>query len=369
MQQNSFKLKNVLLLAALGGALAGPASAQTNVTVTGLVDAYAGSVRMSGDPSSRSVVNSGGMTTSWFGFKGSEDLGGGLKANFALTSFFQADTGTQGRFPGDTLFSRDANVGLSGSFGAVALGRNLAPNFLPSILFNPFGDSFAFSPLILHMDVPLSNAGNTSNWTNSVAGDTGWSNEILYTTPNFGGLTANIHYQFGEVAGDSGKHNVGANVLYFHGPLALTAFYHDVKVNNPTNAGAGNVQPSFGLTLLPAGTTAAQETAWMVGGTYDLTAAKLFATYGKTSHDVDLNDKTLSLGVSVPAGHGKVLAGWAQTKRSGTAVGASLKRNTATVGYDYDLSKRTDLYAMYMNDKITALNSGNSFGVGIRHRF
>jgi predicted porin len=97
--------------------------------------------------------------------------------------------------------------------------------------------------------------------------------------------------------------------------------------------------------------------------------AKLFATYGRTSHDIDLNDKTLSLGVSVPAGQGKVLAAWAQTRRNGAAVGADRKRNTATVGYDYDLSKRTDLYAMYMNDKITAQNSGNSFGVGIRHRF
>lgn len=369
MQQKSTKLKCLLLVAALGSAIAGSAGAQTNVTVSGLVDAYAGSVRMSGDPSSKSVVNSGGMTTSWFGFKGSEDLGGGLKANFALTSFFQADTGTQGRFGGDTLFSRDANVGLSGSFGAISLGRNLAPNFLPSILFNPFGDSFAFSPLILHMDVPLSNAGNTSNWTNSVAGDTGWSNEIIYTTRDYGGLTANFHYQLGEVAGDSGKHNVGVNMLYFHGPLALTAFYHTVKVNNPTNAGPGNVQPAFGLTLLPAGTTAAKENAWMLGGTYDLKMVKLFATYGQTSHDIDLNDKTLSLGASVPAGQGKVLAGWAQTKRSGTAFGADKKRNTVTVGYDYDLSKRTDLYAMYMNDKITALNSGNSFGVGIRHRF
>jgi predicted porin len=354
MQQKSTKLKNLLLVAALGSAIAGSAAAQTNVTVSGLVDAYAGSVRMSGDPSGKSSVNSGGMTTSWFGFKGSEDLGGGLKANFALTSFFQADTGTQGRFPGDTLFSRDANVGLSGSFGAVSLGRNLAPNFLPSILFNPFGDSFAFSPLILHMDVPLFNA---SGWTNSVAGDTGWSNEILYTSPSMGGLTANLHYQFGEQAGDSGKNNVGGNLLYFHGPLALTAFYHHVEVNNPGGS-VGNV------TL-----TAARQTAWMLGGTYDLKMAKLYATYGHTSHDIDLNDKTLSLGVSVPAGQGKVLAAWAQTKRSGAAIGADQKRNTATVGYDYDLSKRTDLYAMYMNDKITAQNSGNSFGVGIRHRF
>lgn len=361
MQQKGFTLKQLVLASALA-ACAAPALAQTNVTAIGLVDAYAGSVRMSGDAGRQAAVNSGGLTTSWFGFKGGEDLGGGLKAKFALTSFFRPDIGAQGRFTGDTLFSRDANVGLSGSFGAVSLGRDLAPNFLPTILFNPFGDSFAFSPLILHADVPSAVSAN------SLAGDTGWSNEVIYSTPNFGGLTANVHYQFGEQAGDAGKKNVGLNLLYFGGPLALTAFYHNVKVNNPIDAPAGNVQPAFGPAFA-TGQTAARQTAWMVGGSYDLSAAKLFATYGQTAHDIDLQDKTLSLGASVPAGQGKVLAAWAQTRRSGAAVGADQKRNTVSAGYDYDLSKRTDLYAICMNDKITGQSSGNSVGVGMRHRF
>lgn len=365
MQQLKTGLKQVAFAAAILAAAAPAAMAQTNVSVSGLVDVFAGKLRNAGDANSRSVVNSGGMTTSWFGFKGSEDLGDGLKANFQLTSFIQADTGTQGRFPGDTLFSRDANVGLSGSFGAFSLGRELAPNFLPTILFNPFGDSFTFSPLILHTDVPLFNG---SSWTNSVASDTGWSNSIRYTTPNFGGLTANLHYQFGEVAGSNGKNNVGLNLLYFGGPLALTAFYHNAEINNPLNVPAGNVQPAGNLPL-PSGLSAARQTAWMVGGSYDLKAAKLFATYGQTSHDIDLDDKTTSLGATVPAGPGKFLAAWAQTKRSGTAIGADQKRNTTSIGYDYDMSRRTDLYAVFMNDRITAQNNGNSFGVGIRHRF
>jgi predicted porin len=365
MQQKSFKLKKLLLLAAIGGAFVNTAFAQTSVTVSGVVDGYAGSMRYAGDASSRAVVNSGGMTTSWVGFKGSEDLGGGLKANFNLTSFLQLDTGIQGRFPGDTMWSRDANVGLSGGFGAVSLGRDLAPHFLPTILFTPFGDSYIFSPLILHADVPLFNA---SGWTNSVAGDTGWSNQIRYTTPSFGGLSANLHYQFGEVAGDTGTNNVGVNLLYFGGPVALTAFYHNVEVNNPLNAPAGNVQPGGNIPFA-SGQFATRQTAWMVGGSYDLKAAKLFATYGQTSHDIDLDDKTLSLGVSVPAGPGKFLAAVARTERSGVAIGADQKRTTSSVGYDYHLSKRTDIYAVYMNDKITRQDSGNSFGVGIRHRF
>ncbi|MFC7513378.1 porin [Herbaspirillum sp. GCM10030257] len=363
MQHN--KLKKLLLAAVMGGAVAIPASAQTNVTFTGLVDVYAGSMRNAGDARSRSVVNNGGMTTSWFGFKGSEDLGGGLKANFLLTSFIQADTGTQGRFPGDTLFSRDANVGLSGGFGAVSFGRELAPHFLPTILFNPFGDSYTFSPLLLHADVPLFNA---SGWTNSIVGDTGWSNSIRYQTPSFGGLTANVHYQFGEVAGSTGRNNIGINALYFAGPLALTAFYHNVEINNPLNVPAGNVQPGGNIPLA-TGAFAARQTAWMVGGSYDLKIAKLFATYGHTSHNIDLDDKTLSLGATVPAGPGKVQLAWAQTRRDGVAFGPDQKRNTTAVGYDYDLSKRTDLYGVVMNDRITNRDSGNSFGVGVRHRF
>src|SRR5688572_28776631 len=95
LMQQRRKMKTLLIGAALAGATVAttvPAMAQTNVTVTGLVDVYAGTMRSAGDARSRSVVNSGGMTTSWFGFKGSEDLGGGLKANFLLTSFIQADT-------------------------------------------------------------------------------------------------------------------------------------------------------------------------------------------------------------------------------------------------------------------------------------
>lgn len=358
MRYEKLGFKELVLTAALALAFTTPAMAQTNIEVVGLVDVFTGSMRSAGDSNSRAVVDSGGLTTSWFGFKGTEDLGGGLKANFNLTSFFRADNGAYGRFTGDTLFSRDANVGLSGSFGAISLGRDLSPSFLPLILFNPFGDSFAFSPLILHAAVPLFNA---SGFASSFAGDVGgWSNEIKYTTPDFGGLKANLHYQFGETAGNNSRNNVGANVLYFAGPLSLTAFYHSVKVNNPVESGIAPVMSAGGL-------QATKQNTWFVGGGYDFGVAKLYATYDKTSHDVDINDKTVSAGASVPFGGGKVLAGYAQTKRS--AAGTDITRNTVTVGYDYNFSKRTDVYAMLMNDRITGFDSGNSFGVGMRHSF
>lgn len=344
MKKNLLALSAALLCAAA-------AHAQSSVQVTGLVDMYVGSLKYAGDASKTNVVGSGGLTTSWFGLKGTEDLGSGLKAHFNLTSFMLADTGTPGRFPGDTFFSRDANVGLSGSFGKISVGRDLAPNFLPSVVANPFGDSFTFSPLVLHMNVPLGNPF-ASVWAATTPADTGWSNEIIYSTPNMGGLTANVHYQFGEVAGNNSKKNIGLNALYFNGPLTLTGFYERDQIDN------------INLTTTPL--LSATKKDWMLGGAYDFSVAKAFLSYGQSSTDgSDIKAKTTQLGASVPVGAGKVLASFAHTKLSSVDV----TRKTFTLGYDYDLSKRTDLYAMYMNDRITQQNTGNSFGVGIRHRF
>ncbi|HBT67868.1 MAG TPA: porin [Agrobacterium sp.] len=272
---------------------------------------------------------------------------GNLKAGFALTSFIQVDDGTQGRFPGDTFFSRDANVSLSGGFGTLRLGRWMAPNFLPSVLANPLGDSFTFAPLILHMNVPLFNA---SGWQATTPSDTGWSNQIAYTTPDIGGFKANLQYQFGEQAGDNGKKNVGANFFYFGGPLLLTGYYERDQIANP---GQGAY----------LGTT---KKDWMLGAAYDFTVVKPYLTYGQAEADnLPGKAKTLQLGLSAPLGAGKVLASWARTE----LTAADVDRKTLTVGYDYNLSKRTDVYAMLMNDKITRQSTGNSFGVGIRHRF
>ncbi len=339
----STKFTKAVLAVALAGAFAAPAMAQSSVTVGGLFDTYVGSMQNADNAKSKVVVNSGGMTTSYIGFSGVEDLGSGLKAKFVLNAFLQGDTGAAGRFPGDTLFSRDANLTLSGGFGEVQVGRGLAPNFLPTILFNPFGDSFAFSPLVLR------------TLTSTINGDTGWSNQIKYTTPSIGGLTVNLHYQLGEVVGNTSKNNVGINALYFNGPLSLTAYYHEVEVKNPGGA-----------------LDTSRQKASFVGGAYDFGLAKLFATYDETKNNAAVisQDKsdTTSIGVSVPVGAGKVLAGYAVTNRTiGTA--SEVKSETATVGYDYFISKRTDLYSMLMSNKVTKFDDGTSFGVGIRHRF
>ncbi|WP_151636213.1 porin [Noviherbaspirillum aerium] len=360
--------KTTSLLVAAACLQAASAYAQTNVTVQGTVDLFAGSLKNSGDAARRSVVNSGGMTTSYFGFKGSEDLGSGLRAEFALNGFFQGDTGTSGRFGGDNLFSRDANVGIAGGFGKIQFGRGLAPSFLPTVLFNPFGDSFNFAPLVVHAYVP-SGAFGARSWIASNASDSGWSNQIIYSTPDFNGLRANLHYQFGEAAGSNGINNVGINLLYFKGPLGLAAFYHNAQASNP-NGGAALID----ATAAPVNYRAInKQRAYFLGGSYNFQVAKLFATYQINDDDTataaGMKDKTFSLGASVPAGPGSVLASYARTKRDGSLLASDLERDTMSVGYDYLLSKRTDVYAIYMSDKITGASREGSFGVGVRHRF
>jgi predicted porin len=371
VMQSKSTLARLFLATAIAGAFAAPAMAQTSVNVEGIVDVYAGSMQYSGQSGRTSAVNSGGMTTSFFGFKGVEDLGSGLKANFTLGAFFQADTGTAGRFTGDTLFSRDANVGLSGNFGVVTLGRSISPTTLPMFLFNPMGDSFTFSPLVLHEAVPTFNGANRV-WESSFgAGDTGWSNAIRYTSASIGGLTANVYYQFGERAANAGKKNVGGNLLYFNGPLSLTAAYHDVEVGNPTDANdlPGDNTSILQLAALGAGRAVTKQKMWFLGGAYEFSLAKVFVTYDQSKHNISLKDKTASLGLSVPTGGaGKVLAAVAQTRRTSDFF-SQQRRTTVTVGYDYNLSKRTDAYAMVMNDKITGANAAHSVGLGVRHKF
>jgi predicted porin len=355
-------MKKTLIAGAIAGLLTSQALAQ-NVVLSGLVDVYAGSIQYSGDKRT-AKVESGGMTTSWWGMSGTEDLGGGLKASFKVGGFFRADSGAFGRFGGNENFlSRDASVGIEGGFGKVQLGRGLAPNFLPTVIFNAFGDSFAFSPLVLHANVPLFNG---TGWQSANAGDTGWSNEIIYTTPNFGGLSANVHYQFGEVAGNSGNRNFGANFLYFNGPFALGGFVHNVRTNNPNAGTIGDVKLGY-----------SQQKAWMLSGKAGFGPANVYANYESAKNDNyagaagSAESKTLSLSADVAAGPGKFMAGYANTKWSTSPLSArnGSKRSTFSLGYDYILSKRTDAYAVLMNDKITRFDRGNSFAVGMRHKF
>jgi predicted porin len=326
-----------LAAAALLGSLASGALAQSSVSIYGLMDMSAGQFQAPGAEKTWRA-ESGNMTTSYLGFRGTEDLGGGVKARFQIEHFLRLDAGAAGRFNGDAFWARNANVGLEGGFGSTTLGRNTTPLFVSTLIFNAFGDSFGFSPSIRHY------------FLGAVLGDTGWNNSIRYGSPNFSGFTFTGLANLTEGSGVS--KNLGANLLYFGGPFAATVAWQ--KVGN-------------GIPAVPAGFDG--QTAWQLGGSYDLKVVKLFAQLGETKTDATVETKTklYSLSASVPLGTGNVLAAYGNAKATTGTVDTT--RKTLSVGYDYFLSKSTDVYAVAMNEKLTGLDAGNTFAVGIRLRF
>ena len=166
-------------------------------------------------------------------------------------------------------------------------------------------------------------------------------------------------------------------VATFSLPFAASAVWQSVKKNPVTFAD---------------GTTSSDVKTWMVGGSYDFSAVKVFAHYGQLQNNgtetapADVNYKIYEVSGHVPIGTGFLVFGYAQRKTNdtpapapATVAGGSIKRQVATVGYDYFLSKRTDIYAMAMNDRTQTLTlpapftivnaNGTSWGVGLRHRF
>nr|WP_224788858.1 porin [Pandoraea terrae] len=327
---------------------AGTALAQSNVTLYGQVDAWAGAVKNPGGDRAWTQAG-GGMSTSFWGLKGHEDLGGGLKAVFALEDFFLPQNGNFGRFTGDSYFSRNAYVGLdSATLGRVTMGRLTTSYFVSTILFNPFIDSYTFSPMVYHTFLGQSGQG--------IVGDSGWNNGVMYTTPDFKGLSGSASYGFGNKAGANGQNKWSAAAMYFNGPLAATVAYQQVKFDAAPNDQAGI--PGF-----------RNQQAVQLGLTYDFQVVKLYGQYQYIKNTVtggNVTENGGQLGASVPLGGGSVMASYAYTKSSGAS---DVSRNTWAVGYDYNLSKRTDVYTAYLSDKVSSLTRGDTFGVGIRAKF
>lgn len=351
----------------------GAAMAQSSVTLYGQADMFVGSKFTPaqsvapGAPSGRSfVADPGGMQTSYWGIKGTEDLGAGLKAIFDLNGFYRVDSGKTGRFDGDAMFTRNAFVGLQGDkWGSVKLGRNTTPYFVSTILFNPLIDSYVFSPMIFHTYLA---GGNRALLDPGIVGDSGWNNSVLYSTPDFGGLTANVMYGAGEQPGNNSSNKWGGNVMYFNGTFAATVAFQQVKFDSTPGDLANG-----GFSNNPALVGFDKQSAVQAGFSYDFRLAKVFVQgqYIKTNVNNnpagDLKHTNGQAGVSVPIGAGSLLASYGYVRTKNDAVG--FIRHTGGVAYDYNLSKRTDVYAAYFYDKVSDSAHGDTFGVGMRHRF
>ena len=370
--------RELKLTAALLAMSGGAAMAQSSVTMFGSLDAMA--TRFTGSPSGVSSsdkaikkLDGGGLSTSHFGFRGSEDLGDGLAAIFELSGFIRNDTGETGRsnaigapvnVAADPMWSRAAWVGLSSkSLGRVRLGNGTSLLFLNSITSNAFVDSTVFSPinLVTFIGSPLS-------------GGTGWTNQIMIDSASFAGFSASASVSAGE--GQGGR-NVAGRMSYAGGPVGAAFAYQTVKKNPATFAD---------------GTSSNNTKAWQLAGSYDFTVVKVFAHVGRIQNDgteaapLNIGYKIWDLSASVPISTGYVLAGYASRTTSdtvgpvpATVAGGNKERKVFSLGYDYFLSKRTDVYAMVMNDRtvtntvpappqlVTA--SATNVGVGLRHRF
>lgn len=325
------------------------ALAQSSVNLYGVLDAYAGRVTNSVPDGKANVVGSGGLQTSFIGVRGSEDLGGGLRAIFALESFLQVDTGFSARFPNDLFWSRSAWVGLAGTgWGQLTLGRNTTPYFLATILFNPLVDSFVIGPMITH------------TFRGNVQGDTGMSNSLRWTSPSWGGVRADVLYSLGEERSGPPDQDFGkaldAAISYASGPLALVAAYRSIDLSNNGNG--------------------REQTALQLGATWQFSFMKLFAQYQQVSEDFNasasnVDRDTIQLGVSVPAGPGTVLASYATMDIDDASPTTPGKRDTWTIAYLWALSKRTELYGAYYQDalKQPTANKNTVAAIGVRHRF
>lgn len=330
-----------------------PAQAQSAVSLYGLIDVSGGRFENSGD-TAVTKVESGNMATSFIGFKGVEDLGGSLKAKFAIESFLRADTGESGRFGSDVFWARAAWVGLEGDFGSTTLGRTTNQFFVSTLIFNAFGDAFGYSPSIRQVLIPSAVHPEMLPFL----GDTGWSNSVLYSSPSLGGFSVNLQGALGEASTSTAGNSAGANVMYSGGPFAATVAYQQVK------HGLGGALPI-------QSTGFESQNSLQVGASYDFGAVKLFGQYSvvKTEATVETKSTIYGFGAAVPLGAGKLLAQYGRAKADFAGTSPDMVNKTLTVGYDYNLSKRTDVYALVMNDKLTGMDAGNTFVAGLRVTF
>jgi predicted porin len=335
------------VLAASAACLCGVGAGAQNAVVYGLLDASGSHVKEVGG-SSQWRLESGNLQYSFIGFRGAEDLGGGLHAVFRLESYISVDTGSAGRSPAtiDPFWAREASVGLAGSFGTTVLGRTESPLYRATVNFNPFGESPGFSP----------STRQYFGARGAVLGDSRWSNSLSYTN---NASDAPLRISFGvnlpeDPAGVVAEHhrNYGLSVAYITGPFAVVA-------------AAEKIQNS--MLALPAGFD--RQMAYQIGATYDFSFLRVYGQVGrvKTEADVDVQTILYQLGGAIPIGNSLILVAYGNSH-----IKTSLKAvtdKTASIGYDYFLSKNTDIYVAAMLEKLSFTSSGNSFAGGVRMRF
>lgn len=339
-------MKKSLIALAVLGAFAGAASAQSTVTLYGLVDV--GFSRL--DPKAPGVATttamvSGVQSGSRVGLRGSEDLGGGLRAVFNLEHGLSVDDGTQGQ---GRMWGRWAYAGLAGGFGEVRLGRQWAAGFELFGAIDPFGTGF-------------NDAGMQGTFASANAIRP--NNLIMYRTPNISGFSAVLGYSLNptaqEVPGGSDANNrtISAGARFGSGPFLGVVTLERVSLVGP------------------------DQQHLQVGATYDFKVAKLHAAWGEEKNQVVLgprlfgvtgaNQKANSwmVGLTVPVGSASVFGSYQNrdfklaTANDGRVYG---------LGFSYPLSRRTNFYGLFSDadqKNVNGASDRRELAFGVRHSF
>ena len=371
--------KSIIALAVL--ATSGAAMAQSSVTLYGVVDAFAGykktttvtavGNRLVASQASQTVIDSNGLNSSRWGLKGTEDLGGGMKAVFVLESGLSLDTGASAS--ATSLFNRQAFVGLdNSSFGTVSVGRQYsAYDSVRGTFLSAQANSTSFdatngtqlSQANLNTVAAYANAAvrTPAQATAAAAVLSGaaigsrigaWAgyqtridNSIRYATPSISGFQGAVVYGFGEnkTATTNATKSASASLTYANGPIGIALVHaHDEPTSN------------FSV----------KNTA--IGGYYDLGVAKAFVSFNRAKYSGFANQNEWAVGVRAPLGATTLVAQYAQSK--GDDLG---KNQSLGLEAQYSLSKRTTAYAAFNQTKVEVLNNNKNsiVGLGVRHTF
>jgi predicted porin len=355
--------KSLIALAALAS-FAGIASAQSSVTLFGIVDATLAYGK--GTVSNKTQLTNSGYNSSRLGFRGTEDLGGGMSASFWLEAGMSNDDGqgaatnsnNQASGVGAAVagrqgltFNRRSTVSLAGGFGEVRLGRDYTPQFWNLTVFDPFG----------------TNGVGTNQIQNSIitgVTSTRASNTIGYFLPgNLGGFYGQVQYYLGEnnsgAATSKDGRGAGIRVGFANGPFNVAV------ATSRTKYAAGNTTQSN------------------IGGMYDFGMAKVMGQYSRDKNDAlgvgGATGKGWLIGGLVPVGAGEIRLAYSRYEVD--TVGTPESKKIA-LGYVHNLSKRTALYTTFarvknsggaassLNGSVTAANGKSTgYDFGIRHSF
>jgi predicted porin len=311
--------------------IAGIAQAQSSVTLYGTLDI--GMVKVK----DRTTAIGRGDNNK-LGFKGVEDLGGGLSAIFQLETRFEPDTGTTEAAPNRPLFQGESRVGLKGDFGTIRLGRGLSAVQDDNAIraFEPWGAVSNRATLYTFLL-----AGYNGDPLNPGSSQNRFSNGVFYNSPVVGsGFQFNASWATKEALG------VGTPKT---NPYSFSTTYNNGPFSGMVGYERNAIDTEFSN----------------IAGAYTNNNLKLFTTYAQQKISLNgMKTKGYILGANYTVGSGVILAGYGRNKHDNFG-----KTDQISIGYEHNLSKRTYLYVDAYQRKAPGVSNTHSFDVGIHHNF